>query len=324
MKEILITKENSNQRIDKFIRKFLNEAPLSLIYKTFRKKDIKINGKPVKENYILCEGDVLRVYISDEKINEFNKPKDISKINCSLNIIYEDQNILIVFKPKGILTHGDGTEKRMTLSNQVLSYLYNKGEFKNDGSSFTPSPCHRLDRNTSGLVIFAKNVISSQIIMEKLKTHEEITKKYLLLVKGQTEKSGEIDAPLKKDESSGFVKVASLNNGGKSAKTIYKTLSFSSDYSLVEATLVSGRTHQLRVHFSYIKHPIVADSKYGDFALNKKFNAKYDYDSQFLHAYKLIFNIKDGELDYLNGKEFIAPLSKKEKNILDDLGLKLL
>ena len=126
MKEILITKENSNQRIDKFIRKFLNEAPLSLIYKTFRKKDIKINGKPVKENYILCEGDVLRVYISDEKINEFNKPKDISKINCSLNIIYEDQNILIVFKPKGILTQGDSTEKRMTLSNQVLSYLYNK------------------------------------------------------------------------------------------------------------------------------------------------------------------------------------------------------
>lgn len=322
MKEIVISRENSNQRIDKYIRKYLNEAPLSLIYKTFRKKDIKINGKPVKENYILKEGDVLRVFISDEKINEFNKPKDISKINNSINVFYEDENILIVLKPKGILTHGDSSEKRMTLSNQVLSYLYKKDEFKNDGSSFVPSPCHRLDRNTSGLVIFAKNVISSQIIMEKLKTHEEIMKKYLVLVKGKTENCGEIDAPLKKDENSGFVKVASINDGGKTAKTIYKTLSSNGNYSLVEATLVSGRTHQLRVHFSYIKHPIVGDSKYGDFELNKEFKSKYNYENQFLHAYKLIFKIKEGALSYLNGKEFIAPLSKKEKNILGDLNIK--
>ena len=316
MKEILITKENSNQRIDKYIRKFLNDAPLSLIYKTFRKKDIKINGKPVKENYILKDGDLLRIYISDSQIEEFNKPKDIKTIKSSINVIYEDENILIVLKPKGILTHGDEREKRLTLSNQVLSYLYNKGEFKNDGYGFIPSPCHRLDRNTSGLVIFAKNVISSQIIMEKLKTHEEIQKEYILLVKGKTEQSGIIDVPLKKDEVKGTVKVASLKDGGKSAKTIYKRLKFTEEYSLVEANLVSGRTHQLRVHFSYIKHPILGDSKYGDFELNRKFKNQFNYENQFLHAYKLIFNIKTGHLAYLNGREFIGPLPKKESDII--------
>ena len=124
MKEILITKENSNQRADKFIRKFLNDAPLSFIYKTFRKKDVKVNGKRIKENYILKENDVLRIYINDEQIAEFNRPLDVSKVNLktNLDIVYEDKNILIVNKPKGLLAHGDSSDKRITLSNMLLSY----------------------------------------------------------------------------------------------------------------------------------------------------------------------------------------------------------
>ena len=134
MKEVIIKKEVANQRVDKYVKKFLNDAPLSFIYKTFRKKDIKINGKWVKENYILKENDVLRIYIKDEQIEEFNKPKSIEKYKSDIDVVYEDSNILIVNKPKGLLIHGDQEEKRITLSNMVLSYLFNKGEFKNDGT----------------------------------------------------------------------------------------------------------------------------------------------------------------------------------------------
>ena len=127
MKEVIIKKEVANQRVDKYVKKFLNDAPLSFIYKTFRKKDIKINGKWVKENYILKENDVLRIYIKDEQIEEFNKPKSIEKYKSDIDVVYEDSNILIVNKPKGLLIHGDQEEKRITLSNMVLSYLFNKG-----------------------------------------------------------------------------------------------------------------------------------------------------------------------------------------------------
>lgn len=326
MKEVLITKENSNQRVDKFIRKYLNDAPLSFIYKTFRKKDVKINGKWVKENYILKENDLLRIYISDEQLNEFNKPIDISKINYQneINIVYEDNNILIVNKPKGILIHGDKDEKRKTLTNSVLSYLYKKGEFKNDGTSFIPSPTHRLDRNTSGLVVFAKNVLASQEMMNLFKTHEAIKKTYLLLAFNSTKnKEGEISFPLIKDSKNGFVRVGKLEEGAKEARTLYKVIDENDYYSLIEATLITGRTHQLRVHFKAINLPIVGDEKYGDFAKNKIFEDKYQYRTQFLIAYKLSFGEVHGELSYLSHRRFKATLSQKEEEILKELGLKV-
>ena len=129
MKEILIKKEFSNQRADKFVRKFLNDAPLSFIYKLFRKKDVKVNKHWIKQNYILQENDLLEIYVSDAQLLEFNNPKKIENIQVNLNIIYEDKNILVVNKPTGILIHGDENEKRITLSNKFLSYLYNINEF---------------------------------------------------------------------------------------------------------------------------------------------------------------------------------------------------
>lgn len=326
MKEFLITKENANQRADKFIKKYLNEAPLSFIYKTFRKKDIKVNNKWIKENYILKEGDVLKVYISDEKIAEFNKPIDISEIKTKVNldIVYEDENILIVNKRKGILIHGDINEKRRTLSNEVLTYLYQKGEFKDDGKSFIPSPVHRLDRNTSGLVIFAKNLFSSQAMLELLKDHENITKTYLVLSFNKAqEEEGVIDLPLLKDEKNGFVKVASLESGAKSAKTIFKVIDENESYTLFKASLITGRTHQLRVHFAAIGCPIVGDEKYGDFSKNKSFEKEFNYRTQFLIAYKISFKEVTGELSYLSNKTFKANISEKELKILKELGLKV-
>lgn len=326
MKEFLITKENANQRADKFIKKYLNEAPLSFIYKTFRKKDIKVNNKWIKENYILKEGDILKVYISDEKIAEFNKPIDISEIKTKVNldIVYEDENILIVNKRKGILIHGDINEKRRTLSNEVLTYLYQKGEFKNDGKSFIPSPVHRLDRNTSGLVIFAKNLFSSQVMLELLKDHENILKTYLVLSFNKAkEEEGMIDLPLIKDEKKGFVKVGSIDSGAKSAKTLFKVIDENESYTLFKASLITGRTHQLRVHFASIGCPIVGDEKYGDFSKNKSFEKEFNYRTQFLIAYKISFKEVTGELSYLSNKTFKANISEKELKILKELGLKV-
>ena len=322
MKEIVITKDKSNQRADKFVRRFLNDAPLSFIYKIFRKKDVKVNNHRIKENYILQENDVLKIFVTDTQLSEFNNPKKIEDIKLNFGIVYEDENILIANKPKGLLIHGDESEKRTTLSNMVLSYLYKKGEYKNNLEGFIPSPCHRLDRNTSGLVIFGKNVISSQIIMNLFKEHTNIIKTYYALLDGKVEESGKIEAPLLKDEKTGFVKVQSISKGAKRATTSYKLVQFEKNMSLVEATLITGRTHQLRVHFSYINHPIIGDQKYGNFDVNKKFDSKFNYHYQFLHAYKLEFKNVPFELSYLNGKTFVAPLFNKDKEILMKLGFK--
>lgn len=322
MKTIRIDPKNANQRIDKYVRKLLNDAPLSFIYKLFRKKDVKVNGHWVKENYILNENDVLSIFVTDEQLADFSKPISVNLTKDHLDIIYEDENFLFVNKSKGILIHGDKTEKRKTLANEVLSYLYNKGEFDPKDNSFVPSPCHRLDRNTSGIVIFAKNFISSKEMMELLKTHENIHKSYLALLVGKTEEAGEIDAPLLKDAESGFVKVTNLKNGGKTAHTKYKRLDSIDGFSLVDAKLITGRTHQLRVHFAYINHPIIGDQKYGNFEKNKEFEKKFNYSYQFLHAYKIEFGNTSGALSYFNGKTFIAKMPKKDEEILKSLGFK--
>ena len=323
MKEIKITEKTYNQRVDKFVRKYLNEAPLSFIYKLFRKKDVKINGHWVKENYILQNGDILRIFVTDEQLSEFNKPKSVEDLKITFKIIYEDENILIVNKPKGLLIHGDETEKRITLSNMVLSYLYKNNEYNPNGEGFTPAPCHRLDRNTSGLVIYAKNLESSQILMDLFKTHENIHKSYIALLAGIIDKNGKIEAPLLKDSSTGFVKVSSTDRGAKKAITEYELISHNNKYSLVEANLITGRTHQLRVHFSYINHPILGDQKYGDFAENKIFDERFNYHYQFLHAYKVKFDEVPGKLSYLSNKWFIADLFSKDVDILKKLNLNL-
>ena len=323
MKEIKITEKTYNQRVDKFVRKYLNEAPLSFIYKLFRKKDVKINGHWVKENYILQNGDILRIFVTDEQLSEFNKPKSVEDLKITFKIIYEDENILIVNKPKGLLIHGDETEKRITLSNMVLSYLYKNNEYNPNGEGFTPAPCHRLDRNTSGLVIYAKNLESSQILMDLFKTHENIHKSYIALLDGIIDKNGKIEAPLLKDSSTGFVKVSSADRGAKKAITEYELISHNNKYSLVEANLITGRTHQLRVHFKYINHPILGDQKYGNFAENKLFDERFNYHYQFLHAYKVKFDEVPGKLSYLSNKWFIADLFSKDVDILKKLNLNL-
>lgn len=319
MKEITITRANHGQKAEKFVRKYLDGAPLSFIYKLFRIKDVKVNGKRISKDYILQENDFMQIYVTDKQLEEFSNTRLIVKSNINLDIVYEDKNILIVNKPSGILIHGDENEKRITLTNVILNYLFEKNEFNPSNHTFVPAPCHRLDRNTSGLVIFAKNIESLHILEELFKTKEEINKEYLTLVCGKLHGENKIEAPLFKDEKNNMVKVKSVSEGGKYALTYYKVLETFENCTLLNVKIVTGRTHQIRVHLSYINHPVLGDSKYGNFSMNKIFLEKYHYQNQFLHAYKIEFKNIEGCLSYLSNKTFIANLPNKEESILKSI-----
>lgn len=322
MKELVIPKENQGQRADKFVRKYLSNAPLSFIYKIFRVKDVKVNGKRINKDYILKENDLMQIYVTDKQLEDFNKTRLVVKTNTNLDVIYEDNNIIIVNKPSGLLVHGDEQEKRITLTNIVLNYLAEKGEFDVNNHVFVPAPCHRLDRNTSGLVVFSKNMESLHLLEELFKEKKQINKEYICLVNGKLYGSNKIDAPLYKDEKTKIVSVRKIENGGKSALTYYDVIDTFMDCSLLKVRIVTGRTHQIRVHLAYINHSILGDNKYGNFNTNKIFKDNYHYENQFLHAEKLQFLSIEGILSYLSNKTFIAPLPDKEKKIIEEIRLK--
>lgn len=319
MQEIKVTSSSSGQKIEKFVKKYLSDAPLGFIYKAFRKKDIKINGHWVKKDAIVKEGDIVRIYVTDKQMEDFKKPRPVSKKDLPYPIVYEDDNVLIINKPAGVLVYGDKVGSRETLGNAVLDYLYFKGEFDPNSSSFIPSPAHRLDRNTSGLIIYGKTDAGLKELTDLFKGRKDIAKYYLTLVKGDVASSGKIDKPLYKDSMEGRVYIRKKEDGGKEALTKYKVVTRYGEYTLLEAELCTGRTHQLRVHFASIGRPIIGDDKYGDFSLNKKVEALTGLDGQFLHAYKIKFGKLAGVLSSLSNKEFVSPLSEKYTQIIEKL-----
>ena len=319
MVEIKVSSLEDGQKIEKFVKKSLNEAPLGFIYKAFRKKDIKINGHWVKKDAVVHQGDLVRIYVTDEQLKDFAKPKEAIKKPLPYEIVYEDENVLIINKPAGVLVYGDDKEKRNTLTQNVQNYLYFKGEYDPSHHSFVPSPAHRLDRNTSGLVLFGKKDAALKELEELFKERKNISKKYYALVAGKLMGEGEIDAPLLKDSNTGMVRVSSLSSGAKNAKTKYRSLETFSDSTLVECDLLTGRTHQIRVHMAYIHHPLLGDAKYGDFHLNRIYREKYGLSTQFLHAYSFKFGEISGVLSYLSHKEFLASLPKEKENVLAQL-----
>ena len=315
MKRLQVTKEEANQKLEKYIRKSFKELPLSYIYKLFRKKDIKVNGKRESKDYIVKENDIVESYIDNSfTIDDSNTFK---KVKYDFDIVYEDENVLFINKKVGVLVHeGENKNDINTLNNQVISYLVDKGEYDPSMKAFVPSPAHRLDRNTSGIIMYGKNIESLQILFDLLKSHENISKYYLTLVKGKVEKRGIIEDKLLKDEKTKMVRVSPK---GLEAKTIYRPIKCNDEYSLLEVELLTGRTHQIRVHLSYHDMPIVGDSNYGDFRVNKEFEAKYKLEHQFLCAYKLYFKNIEGKLAYLSSREFKIDLDKKNKKIIEDI-----
>ena len=316
-----ITNKDCNQRIDKFLKRMLKDAPVSFLYKMFRQKDVKVNGKKANIDYILKEGDVVDIYLKEDLLNQFHKEALLRPVKADFPILYEDDNILVIDKPKGLLVHGDEGEKRITLQNMVLNYLKDKREWDPDSlTGFIPSPAHRLDRNTSGIVIFGKNLPALQELLTLFRERTQIEKRYTLLVRGTTSERGEINYPLIKDSNKKMVKVGTIQKGAKPALTrFHRIKSFTCGFSLVEAELLTGRTHQLRVHFAAIGHPIVGDSKYGDFKVNENFEKLYGLKNQFLHASYFKFDKIDGVLSYLSGKEFTSSLPEKEQKILSSI-----
>lgn len=318
--EIKITEQEANQRVDKFIRRWIKEAPLSFIYKLFRQKDVKVNGKKVDIQYMLKDGDTLSIYLKPDLLEKFKKEYVAKPVEADFDIIYEDDNILVANKPRGLLVHSDEKEKQFTLANMLVSYLTKKGEYDPKNSyGFVPGPCHRLDRNTTGIVICAKNLPAMQELLELFRERTRIRKTYTTLVKGKMNLSGTIDIPLIKDPKKGMVRSGTLKEGAKTAITEYRRIKQYSTCALMEAELLTGRTHQIRAHFAFIGHPIIGDGKYGNFEINKEFDDIYGLKSQFLHASTFEFLKIGGVLSYLSDMKFSAPLPQNLSKILSDL-----
>lgn len=304
MRTLEITKNDANQRLDKFLQKRFKTLPKSLMYKYIRKKCIKVNDKKCDIQTMLCEGDVLTFYIKDEFFEQSTAVSyDFLKAPKSFDIVYEDENIILIDKKPGIIVHPDKNYHFDSLIARVWHYLYDKGEYNPDEEkSFAPALVNRIDRNTGGIVIAAKNAESLRILNAKMKTRE-LEKHYLCLVFGTPKhKSGVLSGYITKNESKNKVTVFKKEvENSKEIKTKYTVLETDNKYSLVDIDLLTGRTHQIRAHMASIGHPLVGDTKYGK---NKKAPDKYKY--QALYSYKLIFNFQTdaGILNYLNEKEF--------------------
>ncbi len=305
MKELIIGKNDAGQRLDRFISKSLPLLPPGLLQKYIRIKRIKVNGARAQRDQRLQQGDVLQLYINDEF---FDKPREenmfLTLFRPSLDIVYEDENIMLLNKRPGLVVHADETEKVNTLINHIQAYLYQKREWNPKWeNAFTPALCNRIDRNTGGIVIAAKNAETLRIINEKIRDRE-IDKRYLCITLGAPNPpEGKIECFLLKDEQKKQVSVYHRPiPGGKTALTRYRTLEKRGELALVEVELLTGRTHQIRASFADLGHPLLGDGKYG---IGEK-NKRYGETRQALYSYRLTFDFTTdaGILNYLNGRSF--------------------
>lgn len=305
MVKITAGPNDAHRRLDRFLRQYFDKAPLSLIYKMIR-KDVKVNGKRQSRETLLEEGDEICVYMTEEQADALRSTRRTWHVRKQFRVLYEDDQVLFTGKPFGLLTHGDRHEKKNTLVNQVEGYLMEKGDFVPDRENhFRPAAVNRLDRNTTGIVVFGKTQEALRTYTALMRDKEAVDKEYLAIV------TGRIDAPLtlrdrmvrdERDNRSVLLESSAAENGaqegdaqdGKWMETIVTPLAAGTEYTLVRVRILTGRTHQIRLHLSEAGHPILGDPKYGDPKKNAKAKEKYGVRGQLLHCAAMRFH--DGPL----------------------------
>lgn len=312
MIEFKINENDSNQRFDRFLRKYLKNAPLSIIQKNIRKKNFKINDKRAKKDDFVKNGDIITMYISEEDYQKWVRKNDFKASDFNLDIVYEDENIIIIDKKSGILSHAaTPSDYGKNLVDQMTSYLYKTNKVNSRDLTFKPSIINRLDRNTAGLIIGAKNAKALRILNKAI-SERKINKYYLTIVEGEIKKDFEINTKISKKENKNMIRE---NNKGKEIITKFHPIESKNNFTLLECELITGKTHQIRYSLYKNSTPIIGDRKYSNSKIDyKKINLK----NQALLAYKLKFsNIKN--LEYLENKVFTSKQVEKINELKEEV-----
>lgn len=327
MKEFQIRDNEAGQRFDKYLSKLLRNAPKSFFYKMLRKKNITLNGKKATGNEKLEAGDQVKLFLSDETFDKFSQQDKAARAVTTLDVLYEDADVLLINKPAEMLSQPDDT-KEPSMVEYVIGYLLEKGELtEEDLWTFRPSVCNRLDKNTSGIIAAGKSLVGLQELSE-LFHDRTVHKEYLCIVKGVLHEKKHIKGYLYKDTKQN--KVAIYKQKQKEAQpieTVYEPLEDNGEVTLLKVGLITGRTHQIRAHLASEGHPLAGDTKYGQDAFNRRYREKYQLKHQLLHAFRLSFpDGMEGRLSDLSGKCFRAPLPAQFERIIKEekLGEKLL
>lgn len=331
MKEIIITEQNAGGRLDKIVFKYLDKASSGFVYKMLRKKNITLNDKKASGSEIVNAGDSVKLYLADETVAKFKSGQSVKKvrINAEKNIkdkrtagpsksislksliVYEDDNIIAINKPAGLLSQKASADD-YSVNDFLLDYIKSSDEF------FTPGVANRLDRNTSGIVLAGKSLAASRELSKAI-AERSLSKRYLCLVKGVISDERLVKGYLIKDEGSNTVTVSDeMTEGASMILTSYKPVSSNNDLTLLIVDLITGKSHQIRAHLASIGHPVIGDRKYGDEVINAVFMDQYKVKAQLLHAYEVEYNAMSGMLEYLNGMVIRADIPARFMKILKE------